>query len=332
MERRDLEAWLGNISVTCLSLRDWQKNETLDHLISLSGAWKKVISAHTEVSQTTCKNLSWYIDDSVQDALHWQLEDLEAFETSSLIGHSTRTYVLYYKDAFLCTRTGECIYGIQTHSGAAVRYDEQKLVTDSFDNTVACWERKAVFNIDYNDELDTLVNGSEDFTVEIRALSPGTSLNTLNGSFLHSPGDYIPPTEINCKCLKMLSVSEDRSICLQPGFQFDGRYIVTPEIANLALLGFRDIFALLFDNHSLYIVDLQTETEIKDRLKLPAGEASWLDGLDGHNDMGLVFATSMPDHTITWCCGRGMIDATSLPSLTDLGAEGVGFQCPLDGS
>ena len=81
-----------------------------------------------------------------------QLEDLEAFETSSLIGHSARAYVLYYKDAFLCTRsddlsaklwyvsTGECIYDIQTHSGAAVRFDEQKLVTDSFDNTVACWE------------------------------------------------------------------------------------------------------------------------------------------------------------------------------------------------
>lgn len=32
--------------------------------------------------------------------------------------------------------------------------------------------------------------------------------------------------EINCKCLKTLSVSEDRSISLQPRLQFDGRYIV----------------------------------------------------------------------------------------------------------
>lgn len=80
-------------------------------------------------------------------------------------------------------------------------------------------------------------------------------------SVLHSPGDYIllsadkyeikvggagaglPPgpraeaaavswqvwplgREINCKCLRTLSVSEDRSISLQPRLQFDGRYIV----------------------------------------------------------------------------------------------------------
>lgn len=32
--------------------------------------------------------------------------------------------------------------------------------------------------------------------------------------------------EINCKCLRTLSVSEDRSISLQPRLQFDGRYIV----------------------------------------------------------------------------------------------------------
>lgn len=32
--------------------------------------------------------------------------------------------------------------------------------------------------------------------------------------------------EINCKCLKTLSVSEDRSISLQPRLQFDGRSIV----------------------------------------------------------------------------------------------------------
>jgi len=36
--------------------------------------------------------------------------------------------------------TGQCIYGIQTHTCATVKFDEQKLVTGSFDNTVACWE------------------------------------------------------------------------------------------------------------------------------------------------------------------------------------------------
>ncbi|KAB1279921.1 F-box/WD repeat-containing protein 2, partial [Camelus dromedarius] len=482
MERKDFETWLDNISVTFLSLTDLQKNETLDHLISLSGAvqlrhlsnnletllkrdflkllplelsfyllkwldpqtlltcclvskqWNKVISACTEVWQTACKNLGWQIDDSVQDALHWkkvylkailrmkQLEDHEAFETSSLIGHSARVYALYYKDGLLCTgsddlsaklwdvSTGQCVYGIQTHTCAAVKFDEQKLVTGSFDNTVACWEWSsgartqhfrghtgAVFSVDYNDELDILVSGSADFTVKVWALSAGTCLNTLTGhtewvtkvvlqkckvkSLLHSPGDYILLSadkyeikiwpigrEINCKCLKTLSVSEDRSICLQPRLHFDGKYIVcssalglyqwdfasydilssevisveefvfamliaprlcpladiylsdlyvlgivmvikTPEIANLALLGFGDVFALLFDNRYLYIMDLRTESLIS-RWPLPeyrkskrgssflAGEASWLNGLDGHNDTGLVFATSMPDHSI----------------------------------
>lgn len=104
--------------------------------------------------------------------------------------------------------------------------------------------------------------------------------------------------------------------CLQQGFlclmtlnSLPYRVIKTPEVANLALLGFGDVFALLFDNHYLYIMDLRTESLIS-RWPLPeyrkskrgssflAGEASWLNGLDGHNDTGLVFATSMPDHSI----------------------------------
>ncbi|KAL6058614.1 hypothetical protein STEG23_038360, partial [Scotinomys teguina] len=347
MERKDFETWLDNISVTFLSLTDLQKNETLDHLISLSGAvqlrhlsnnletllkrdflkllplelsfyllkwldpqtlltcclvskqWNKVISACTEVWQTACKNLGWQIDDSVQDALHWkkvylkailrmkQLEEHEAFETSSLIGHSARVYALYYRDGLLCTgsddlsaklwdvRTGQCVYGIQTHTCAAVKFDEQKLVTGSFDNTVACWEWSsgartqhfrghtgAVFSVDYSDELDILVSGSADFAVKVWALSAGTCLNTLTGhtewvtkvvlqkckvkSLLHSPGDYILLSadkyeikiwpigrEINCKCLKTLSVSEDRSICLQPRLHFDGKYIVCSSALGL---------------------------------------------------------------------------------------------------
>lgn len=56
--------------------------------------------------------------------------------------------------------------------------------------------------------------------------------------YLKSPQDRAAPVffiplqvwplgrEINCKCLKTLSVSEDRSISLQPRLQFDGRYIV----------------------------------------------------------------------------------------------------------
>lgn len=64
-----------------------------------------------------CRELGWRIDESIQDAPHWkgvylkaklrmmQLKDQEAFETSSLIGHSARVYALYYKDGLLCTGT-----------------------------------------------------------------------------------------------------------------------------------------------------------------------------------------------------------------------------------
>ncbi|MEQ2176029.1 F-box/WD repeat-containing protein 2, partial [Goodea atripinnis] len=79
--------------------------------------------------------------------------------------------------------------------------------------------------------------------------------------------------------------------------------------ANLSLLSFGEVFALLFDNCFLYVMDLRTES-ISGRWPLPAyrkskrgssflaGVTSWLNGLDGGNDSGLVFATSMPDHSI----------------------------------
>lgn len=82
-----------------------------------------------------------------------------------------------------------------------------------------------------------------------------------------------------------------------------------PDPANLSLLSFGEVFALLFDNHFLYVMDLRTEV-ISGRFPLPAyrkskrgssllaGVTSWLNGLDGCNDSGLVFATSMPDHSI----------------------------------
>uniref|UniRef100_A0A3B3CIB3 F-box and WD repeat domain containing 2 n=1 Tax=Oryzias melastigma TaxID=30732 RepID=A0A3B3CIB3_ORYME len=380
MDKTSFEGWLESVSTTFLSLNDQQRNQCLDHLISLSGAaqlrhlsngletllkrdflrllplelafyllrwldpqslltcclvckqWNKVINSCTEVWQTVCQELGWKIDESIQDASHWkvvylkarlrmtQLKDQEAFETSSLIGHSARVYALYYKDGLLCT----------------------------------------VFSVDYNDELDLLVSGSADFSVKVWSLSAGSCLNTLTGhtewvtkvilqkseveSVVHSPGDYILLSadkyeikvwplgrEINCKCLKTLSVSEDRSISLQPRLQFDGRYIVCSsdlgvyqwdfasfeilrviklqDPANLSLLSFGKVFALLFDNHFLYVMDLRTEV-ISGRWPLPpyrkskrgssflAGVTSWLNGLDGGNDSGLVFATSMPDHSI----------------------------------
>lgn len=77
----------------------------------------------------------------------------------------------------------------------------------------------------------------------------------------------------------------------------------------MALLDFGNIVVLLFDGCHLYITDLQTQSLIS-RWPLPgykksktgssflAGDASWLNGSDGHNDVGLVFATSIPDHSI----------------------------------
>lgn len=76
-----------------------------------------MINSCTEVWQAVCRELGWRIDESIQDASHWkgvylkaklrmmQLKGQEAFETSSLIGHSARVYALYYKDGLLCTGT-----------------------------------------------------------------------------------------------------------------------------------------------------------------------------------------------------------------------------------
>lgn len=52
-----------------------------------------------------------------------------------------------------------------------------------------CWCTKAmslslplaVFSVDYEDDLDTLVSGSADFSVKVWSLSAGACLNTLTG-------------------------------------------------------------------------------------------------------------------------------------------------------
>lgn len=87
------------------------------------------------------------------------------------------------------------------------------------------------------------------------------------------------------------------------------RVIKTQDFTNLSLLSFGEVFALLFDHSYLYVMDLRTEV-ITGRWPLPAyrkskrgssflpGAIAWLNGLDGENDSGLVFATSMPDHSI----------------------------------
>ncbi|ETE66884.1 F-box/WD repeat-containing protein 2, partial [Ophiophagus hannah] len=301
-------------------LLKWLDPQTLLTCCLVSKQWNKVISACLEVWQVACRNLGWQIDDSVQEALHWkkvylkanlrmkQLESHEAFETSSLIGHSARVYALYYKDGLLCT--GQCIYGIQTHTCAAVKFDEQKLVTGSFDNTVACWEWSsgaktqhfrghtgAVFSVDYNDELDILVSGSADFTVKVWALSTSVCLNTLTGHTEWVTKIWPIGREINCRCLKTLTVSEDRSISLQPRLHFDGKYIVCSSAIGLYQWDFAS-YDILRTEKLISRWPLPEYRKSKRGSSFLAGEMSWLDGLDGQNDMGLVFATSMPDHSI----------------------------------
>lgn len=89
--------------------------------------------------QSVCRELGWRIDESIQDTLHWkgvylkaklrmmQLKDQEAFETSSLIGHSARVYALYYKDGLLCTGTLLFIFSMKNNDHS---YQKPKDVVD----------------------------------------------------------------------------------------------------------------------------------------------------------------------------------------------------------
>uniref|UniRef100_A0A8C4NC70 Uncharacterized protein n=1 Tax=Eptatretus burgeri TaxID=7764 RepID=A0A8C4NC70_EPTBU len=125
-----------------------------------------VVNGCSQVWLGACRELGGCIPDNggPQDGRHWkgvyvhasqrlrQLHSGKAFETSVLMGHSARVYALYYRNGLLCTgsddlsaklwdvKTGQCIYGIQTHTCADIKFDEHKLLTASFDNTLACWD------------------------------------------------------------------------------------------------------------------------------------------------------------------------------------------------
>ncbi|MEQ2201477.1 F-box/WD repeat-containing protein 2, partial [Xenoophorus captivus] len=138
------------------------------------------------------------------------------------------------------------------------------LVTGSFDNTIACWE-----------------------------WSTGAKIQQFRGHTGAGQYKYFVNVHLDISLL----------------FYFLRSVIKMEDPANLSLLSFGEVFALLFDNCFLYVMDLRTES-ISGRWPLPAyrkskrgssflaGVTSWLNGLDGGNDSGLVFATSMPDHSI----------------------------------
>uniref|UniRef100_A0A8C4QRD9 F-box and WD repeat domain containing 2 n=1 Tax=Eptatretus burgeri TaxID=7764 RepID=A0A8C4QRD9_EPTBU len=371
----------------CFHLLKWLDPASLLTCCLVSRTWNKVVNGCSQVWLGACRELGGCIPDNggPQDGRHWkgvyvhasqrlrQLHSGKAFETSVLMGHSARVYALYYRNGLLCTgtthaflwdvKTGQCIYGIQTHTCADIKFDEHKLLTASFDNTLACWDwatctktkhflghTAAVFSVDYSDDLDLLVSGSADFTVKTWSLSTAMCLNTLTGhsewvtkvSILLSTSLFnilnVWPLgrEINCQCLRTLSASEDRSVCLQPRLHCDGRFIVCAsdlglfqwdftnyqllrvirctELIGFPLLGFGEVFALILHQRSLCLLDIRSETLLaswplpcfrksKRGSSFLAGETAWLHGFGREKDQGLVFATSMPDHSIhlvTW--------------------------------
>ncbi|MGH0172964.1 UNVERIFIED_CONTAM: hypothetical protein FKN15_075835 [Acipenser sinensis] len=212
--------------------------------------------------------------------------------------------------------TGQCIYGIQTHTCAAVKFDEQKLVTGSFDNTIACWEW-CIYGIQTHTcaavkfDEQKLVTGSFDNTIACWEWSTGAKIQQFRGhtGAVAVMSQYIVLYSLLCTNCICFCDSKPAQGTLLTWSHIAERVIKTQDSANLSLLSLGEVFALLFDNHYLYIMDLRTE-QITGRWPLPAyrkskrgssflpGVTGWLNGLDGSNDAGLVFATSMPDHSI----------------------------------
>ncbi|XP_002741301.1 F-box/WD repeat-containing protein 2-like [Saccoglossus kowalevskii] len=383
-------------------LLTWLDPQSLFTCCVVSKHWNKVVNECAVTWQNACRRLGLKInadDLQVQNGCHWkeafvaagnrrnQLASGRAFEFSTVYGHTARVYALYQKDGKIATgsddqsvrlwdvESGRCLSVIQAHTCADVKFDENKLITASFDNTISCWDwttgertqhfighTGAVFSVDYSDELGLVVSGSADRTVKIWSLITGELYNTFHGhkewvtevllrhcaidSIVHSKGDYVLISmdrneikiwpisrEVNTECLKTLTLANnlDRSQCFQPHLQFDGLYIgcasdngihiwsfqtldlirIIPcnEFISCALLGIGSVFAILLDQYHLCITETKTG-KLVSKCQLPAyrrskrgssflaGETAWLDGFSLEQEKGLVFATSMQDHSI----------------------------------
>eukprot|EP00058_Branchiostoma_floridae_P011290 XP_002596778.1 hypothetical protein BRAFLDRAFT_73706 [Branchiostoma floridae] len=309
-EANEFKSWLSQLSRDFSDLDDKQRNETLDLLIATSGA--SVV--RTEV-----------LDRALGGLLNRELWSCAAGED----GASDR--------------------GVEY--GAKRKEKGQR--TQVFVGHVG-----AVFSVDYSDELQLLASGSADGTVNLWGLNTAECYNVFRGhtewvtrvilskcqvdSVLHRAGEYVLismdrneikiwpiSTEVNCKPLRTLAVSEDKSISLLPRLQFDGRAIVCASDIGIhlwdfatfelriiptkqcspALLGFGMVFSLIYHWQHLYVMDVRTQRYIcqyplpvirksKRGSSIIAGDCDWLDGFDLNEKLGLVFATSMPDHSI----------------------------------
>ena len=130
-----------------------------------------------------------------------------------MVGSDDRTVRIWDGD------TGACLKVIETHSVAALKFDNERLLTASYDTTAACWSLAdgsklrlyeehvaAVFCLDYNVEHDKLVTGSADKTVKLWSLSEGYKLKTFKVDA--SNGFWIRQVNL---CYKLDSLSEDPS-------------------------------------------------------------------------------------------------------------------------
>ena len=125
------------------------------------------------------------------------------------ISYLNQTCIHYYKNSVLRSTycivgsddhtvriwecdTGNCIKVLRTHTVADLKFDDNYLITASFDTTAALWNIHtcesvqhyeghvaAVFSVDFNVDLNLLVTGSADSTVKVWNFREGKMLQNL---------------------------------------------------------------------------------------------------------------------------------------------------------
>lgn len=204
-------------------LLSWLDPETLGRSCRVSKHWNKMITECDEVWEKNCRIIGYNSADGDEDPIsengvRWKLvykmvlnqlgklKDGSAFDSKTLRGHTARVYALNYFNGKIASGSddltvrlwdvdsGQCLRILNTHTCADIKFDEEKVVTASFDNTLACWDwttgnrtqhfighTGAVFCVDYCDPLQLLISGSADMAVCLWDLGKGTLLHRLTG-------------------------------------------------------------------------------------------------------------------------------------------------------